>query len=112
VKRTYGTWWNSQCSTIKLPKASLFNFISKDYIELKYSSPVFIDSIAIYETYHPGSIVSIYAFDQINKKWINVWSIFDSGQFKCNTHAKNRQLPPKASRRFCPQLTRKSVYSE
>ena len=73
---------------------------------------VFIESIVIYETYHPGAIVEIYAYDYIEEKWINIWSIFDSGFYKTNQSAINRPLPPKASRRFEPELKRNNIYTE
>jgi hypothetical protein len=57
-------------------------------------------------------VVEIYAFDYIEEKWINVWSVFDDSELTSNQKAKNRSQPPKASRKFEPILKRSNVYTE
>jgi len=67
--------------------------------------------VIIYETYNPGSIVALYAYDHIKNKWISIWTIF-SEQINSNCEALNRPMPPKSSRKFEPKLTRNDVFSD
>ena len=71
-----------------------------------------IESVIIYETYNPGACVALYAFDDFVQKWIVIWSIFYENGYKKNSDAKNRQLPPRVSRKFEPELMRKNIFSE
>lgn len=71
-----------------------------------------VESVIIYETYHPGSVVALYAFDYYKNKWINIWSIFDNSNFKSNKKARNRLMPSKISRKFRPLLTKTDIYTE
>lgn len=80
--------------------------------EVQFEHKALIEKVTIYETYHPGSIVALYAFDYIKDKWINIWSIFSDNIYKTNLEAINRQMPPKSSRKFEPNLIRKDVFSD
>lgn len=77
-----------------------------------FESKLLLESVVIYETYHPGAIVALYAFDYFKSKWVNIWSIFDDNNFKTNHQAINRQLPPKMSTKFAPELNRNDIYTE
>lgn len=71
--------------------------------------------MTVYETYHPGSVVALYAFDYIKQKWIRIWSVFDDitiGEtIKSNEKARRRGQPPKVARKFEPKILI-NVYSE
>uniref|UniRef100_H2ZMF1 F-box domain-containing protein n=1 Tax=Ciona savignyi TaxID=51511 RepID=H2ZMF1_CIOSA len=63
VMRTYGPWWE-KCESPKYKKDNrprLFPFASQDYIDVVFDQAVYPWSIAIYETYNPGSLVRILA---------------------------------------------------
>lgn len=81
-------------------------------LEVIYEKKVIIDSVTVYETYHPGALVALYAYEYISQKWIRIWSIFDSNDYTNNMEARFRTLPAKISRKFRPELSIKSVYSE
>lgn len=97
-------------------------FISFIYLEISVEHKTLLDSVVIYETYHPGALVAFYAYDYIREKWIKLWTIFDKTEFnslelnliefKTNRQFRFRQLPAKISRKFRPELTKKNVYSE
>lgn len=110
VLRTYGPWWSSSKDTI--PIAAQPFFISADFIEVKFEHKLLIDSVIIYETYNPGAVCVIYAFDYAVYRWVCVWSVFHENVYRSNTQACNRSLPAKASRKFEPNLTRKNVFSD
>lgn len=99
-------------SFIRSSKKEVYGFISKDFIELKFNKRVWINFIDIYETYHPGSIVAIYTYDYGSSKWTKIWSIFYEQDFKNNNDARRRLLPPKSSRKFCPNLIDTHIFSE
>lgn len=80
--------------------------------EIVFETRLFIESIIIYETYHPGGVVEIYAYDYIDDKWKNIWSVFDSGLYKSNEEARQRVMPPKLSRKFEPPLKLKDIFTE
>ncbi len=82
------------------------------FVEVSYETRLFIESIIIYETYHPGGVVEIYAFDYIEEKWRNLWSVFDDPELTSNKKARNRPTPTKASRKFEPILKTKNIYTE
>ena len=82
-----------------------------DKIEVKFEQKMLIESVIIYETYNPGSVVAIYAYDYLKIKWICIWTIF-SEQINSNCEAINRPMPPKSSRKFEPKLTRSDVFSD
>uniref|UniRef100_H2ZME9 F-box domain-containing protein n=1 Tax=Ciona savignyi TaxID=51511 RepID=H2ZME9_CIOSA len=66
VMRTYGPWWE-KCESPKYKKDNrprLFPFASQDYIDVVFDQAVYPWSIAIYETYNPGSLVRILALCQ------------------------------------------------
>ena len=79
---------------------------------MSFQQSLFIDEIEIYETYNPGAVVTIFAFNYSNTRWIKIWSIFDEGTFKSNNEAINRILPSKCSVKFCPKLRRKDNKTE
>lgn len=83
--------------------------------EVEYEYKIVIESVIIYETYNPGSVVALYAFDYNCSKWRRIWSIFDKNNYKIyksNKEAIDRRLPEKLSRTFRPDLTRSDIYSE
>ncbi|XP_076361945.1 F-box/LRR-repeat protein 4-like isoform X2 [Tachypleus tridentatus] len=66
ITRTYGPWWSicpsaSQCFLSPLPKGRYVQ--SQDFIEIQFEEKVSPLRIDIYETYNPGSVVRISAFD-------------------------------------------------
>lgn len=80
-------------------------------MEVKFEHKIQIESVTIYETYHPGSIVALYAYDYLKEKWICIWSVFS--EYTSNWEALNRQLPTQnLSRKFEPNLIRKDVFSD
>jgi hypothetical protein len=79
---------------------------------LHYEKCIFLKSVKIYETYHPGSVVGLFAFNYRVDKWVKIWSIFEEGFFKTNYEALNRQLPSKRSRKFVINIEKDDVYSE
>ncbi len=46
----------------------------REYLELKYADAEPIQCIAIYETYNPGAVDTIYVKDPSNDNWVVVWS--------------------------------------
>ena len=46
----------------------------REFIELKYKDAEPIQCIALYETYHPGSVDTIYVNNPLNNEWVVVWS--------------------------------------
>jgi hypothetical protein len=80
--------------------------------EVKFEAKMFIDSTVIFETYHPGGVCEIYAFDYVDERWVNVWSVFDDMTLNSNQKARCRPTPFKAARRFEPILKRTNIYSE
>ena len=68
--------------------------------------------MTIYETYNPGALCVLYAFDYKTDSWVCIWSIFEAKNYKSNKEACERVLPPRASRMFEPKLTRKNVFSD
>jgi hypothetical protein len=45
----------------------------REFIELYFSNPAPVSSIAIYETYNPGAVDTIYVKNPSTKKWEIVW---------------------------------------
>ena len=80
--------------------------------EIKFEHKLLIESVSIFETYNPGAVCVLYAFDYKSDRWTRVWSIFGEGALKSNAQARRRPLPPKASRIFKPTLLLKSVFSD
>ncbi|XP_076361946.1 F-box/LRR-repeat protein 4-like isoform X3 [Tachypleus tridentatus] len=77
ITRTYGPWWSicpsaSQCFLSPLPKGRYVQ--SQDFIEIQFEEKVSPLRIDIYETYNPGSVVRISAFDASEVKWHELWS--------------------------------------
>ena len=112
VFRTYGPWWNMLTSNIKIPIQARPLFISQDFVEVIFETKLVVESVIVYETYHPGSVCALYAFDYFRNKWFNLWSLFDEFSFTSNQQAFNRVLPPKVSRKFKPVLKRKDIFTE
>ncbi len=75
---------------------------------------MFIESIIIYETYHPGACVEIFAYDYIVEKWLKIWSVFDNPNIKIIDQALKREMCqiPNQARKFEPALKRKDVYTK
>jgi len=46
----------------------------REYLELKYSDAEPIRYVAVYETYHPGAIDTIYVKNPTNNEWVVIWS--------------------------------------
>ena len=112
VMRTYGPWWNILSSNIRVPISVQPLFISQDFIEVIFETKLIVESVIVYETYHPGSVCALYAFDYFKSKWLNVWSIFEENNFTSNQQALDRCLPPKVSRKFEPLLKRRDIFTE
>ena len=112
VLRTYGPWWQCLPSYISVPIKARPRFISQDFIEVLFETKLVLESVIIYETYHPGSVCALYAFDYFKNKWYNVWSLFDELNLDSNEKALNRPLPAKLSRKFEPPLNRKDIFTE
>ena len=112
VFRTYGPWWNILSSNIKVPIQARPLFISQDFIEVVFETKLVVESVIVYETYHPGSVCALYAFDYFGNRWINIWSLFNDFNFTSNQQALNRNLPAKVSRKFEPFLKRKDIFTE
>ena len=91
-----------------------FYLIFSIILELQYEKKLFISSVQVYETYHPGSICALYGFSYRDSKWVKVWSIFEnSGQiFKTNYEALERKLPPRKSRKFILDIEKKMMFTE
>lgn len=66
----------------------------------------------IYETYNPGAVCTIYAYDYRQSKWVLLWSIFKEDKFTSNSQAIHRTLPLKSSRKFEPNLLRTDIFTE
>ena len=114
VFRTYGPWWSDKflSSNITIPIKARPLFISQDFIEVLFETKLVLETVIVYETYHPGSVCALYAFDYFKNKWFLIWSIFDECNFTSNQQALNRILPPKAARKFEPVLKRKDIFTE
>ncbi|CAF0707679.1 unnamed protein product [Brachionus calyciflorus] len=113
VMRTYGPWWQ-ECNYLDQnikQKIQQPLFISQDFIEVEFELKCFINSVAIYENFNPGSIVAIYAFDFDSDKWVKLWSIFEQMINPSNSNALKRTIPRKESRKFMPNLMRKDIFS-
>ncbi len=109
VLRTYGPWWPT-VDKIPIPAQPLF--ISTDFIEVQFEHKLLIESVVVYETYNPGAVCVLYAFDYVSHRWTCIWSIFHEDGYKTNAEACSRSLPARLSRKFEPNLTRKNVFSE
>lgn len=74
--RTYGPWWlqhsisDRNFKTI-LPKER--HVKSQDYLELQYEHHVYPAIVTVFETYNPGSVVRILAFDRLKSRWKELW---------------------------------------
>ncbi|XP_054932064.1 F-box/LRR-repeat protein 4-like isoform X2 [Dermacentor andersoni] len=74
--RTYGPWWllysisDRNFKTI-LPKERYVK--SQDYVELQYEHLVHPLTVTVFETYNPGSVVRILAFDRLKNRWKELW---------------------------------------
>lgn len=74
--RTYGPWWllysisDRNFKTI-LPKERYVK--SQDYVELQYEHHVHPVTVTVFETYNPGSVVRILAFDRLKNRWKELW---------------------------------------
>lgn len=93
--RTYGPWWllhsisDRNFKTI-LPKER--HAKSQDYVELQYEHEVRPDSLIVFETYNPGSVVRVLAFDRLKNRWRELWIGKPTrGNSSC---ALRRELPP------------------
>ncbi|XP_064647342.1 F-box/LRR-repeat protein 4-like isoform X2 [Lineus longissimus] len=98
VLRTYGPWWKLAPSYAgQIPRVPS-KFVSQDYIDLSFDTPVIPTKIEIYETYNPGAVSRIVACispeqsgNGDKKLWMTLWS----GQPK---------PVPRRSRIFSPSL--------
>lgn len=74
--RTYGPWWlqhsisDRNFNTI-LPKER--HVKSQDYVELQYEHHVYPATVTVFETYNPGSVVRILAYDRLKNRWKELW---------------------------------------
>ncbi|KAK9501330.1 hypothetical protein O3M35_012066 [Rhynocoris fuscipes] len=73
VMRTYGKWWNEapSCPVSIMPQNN-GTIKSQDYIDISFEQEVYPESICIYETYNPGSVVRIWAGDN-EGLWKLLW---------------------------------------
>uniref|UniRef100_T1ITN6 F-box domain-containing protein n=1 Tax=Strigamia maritima TaxID=126957 RepID=T1ITN6_STRMM len=72
--RTFGPWWEnapSACKSFKFKNRN--SFYGQDFIDLKFEQLVYPIRIDIYETYNPGSVVRILAFNAHNCEWHLLW---------------------------------------
>ncbi|XP_046846499.1 F-box/LRR-repeat protein 4-like [Xenia sp. Carnegie-2017] len=105
VFRTYGRWWSSCPSSLKSFKQyHQSDFLSQDFIDIRYSYSVYPTKIEIFETYNPGAVVRILACDSETKyippRWILLWA---GSPRKCA--AKARVFSPVLKK--CPFKTRR-----
>ncbi|KAK8759016.1 hypothetical protein V5799_003352 [Amblyomma americanum] len=74
--RTYGPWWLRHSISDRnfkpiLPKER--HVKSQDYVELQYEEEVHPVTVTVFETYNPGSVVRILAFDRLKNRWKELW---------------------------------------
>ncbi|XP_065203649.1 F-box/LRR-repeat protein 4 [Planococcus citri] len=85
VMRTYGKWWDEAPSRrVPIMPQNNRNIRSQDYIDITFEHKVRPLSVNIYETYHPGSVVRIWASDGANK-----WSLLWEGKPQIREHSPN-----------------------
>lgn len=93
--RTYGPWWllhsisDRNFKTI-LPKER--HAKSQDYVELQYEHEVRPVALTVFETYNPGSVVRVLAFDRLKNRWRELWIGKPTRGFR--SRAWPRTLPP------------------
>ncbi|XP_022109190.1 F-box/LRR-repeat protein 4-like [Acanthaster planci] len=62
VFRTYGPWWESvPSSQPPIGRNGKKPFLGQDFVDLWYAEKVYPTEVRIYETYHPGAVVQIFA---------------------------------------------------
>ena len=93
VFRTYGTWWD-QCPSTPKPfkKYTNFSFISQDFVDVQFNDAVYPTEIEIFETYNPGAVVRILAFNNEETTVTTENSIYDRSVHyfvKSNSHLPN-----------------------
>eukprot|EP00049_Salpingoeca_infusionum_P001991 m.52673 g.52673 ORF g.52673 m.52673 type:complete len:1217 (+) comp11325_c0_seq1:133-3783(+) len=114
---SYGPWWKKMPSSppilvptepvaYQLENRTRSRVLPQDFVEFRLEEPVFISSVAIYETYHPGTIVRILALPSYllgvshGQLYQNsyAWTVLWEGAAECET------LPAMA-RKFSPPLS-------
>ncbi|XP_072038828.1 F-box/LRR-repeat protein 4-like [Amphiura filiformis] len=95
VFRTYGPWWEESPSAPKLfTRRTTKPFLGQDFIDVSFEKAVYPTAVKIYQNYHPGAIIEIYAREVITKNPINPsasnirWHLIWSGPPQTFTEAK------------------------
>ncbi|KAK7601643.1 hypothetical protein V9T40_009084 [Parthenolecanium corni] len=102
VMRTYGKWWDEAPSRrIAIMPQNNRDVKSQDYIDISFDRKVRPLSVDIYETYHPGSVVRIWASDGFEK-----WKLLWEGPPQVRDHMPNIFSPPINKINFCTNLLR------
>lgn len=109
VMRDYGRWWE-KCPSGRLRqklRRSTCNVaedeideVSDDewadnFLELRFEHSVFVHAVYVYETFNPGSIVSIWGGD-----CKGTWKLLWKGPPKCVGHQPRQFCPPVAPTNF------------
>uniref|UniRef100_A0A1B6DHT4 F-box domain-containing protein n=1 Tax=Clastoptera arizonana TaxID=38151 RepID=A0A1B6DHT4_9HEMI len=92
VMRTYGNWWNEAPSRREefMPQ-NYSKIISHDFIDVTFEEAVYPFRIMVYETYHPGSVVRIWAHYRKDLKEVNKedrWEMLWEGEPQIARHAR------------------------
>lgn len=83
VFRTYGPWWDECPSAPKPMKCrSIKPYLGQDFIDVSFAKAVYPTQIKVYQNYHPGAIVQIFARETNTKinpfanntRWHLLWS--------------------------------------
>ncbi|XP_065839547.1 F-box/LRR-repeat protein 4-like [Oscarella lobularis] len=83
VLRTYGPWWKiAPSASTPLKSRRPEAFISQDFVELEFPTPVFPSKVDIIETYNPGAVVRVLACNASvdsgaasgEIKWVTLWA--------------------------------------
>lgn len=73
IQRSYGPWWLDESISHRNFIAPLpwgRNEKSQDYIEVTFAQKVHPTDLKVYETYNPGSIVRILAFNSADNRYV------------------------------------------
>ena len=94
VLREYGPWW--QRSPAFPPPISRFSetFTVKDFVEIRFRTPVRPISITVFETYNPGSIVRVLAQPYNAHKDGTAWKVLWTGVPETELPACSRAFSP------------------
>ncbi|XP_071803527.1 F-box/LRR-repeat protein 4-like [Asterias amurensis] len=112
VFRTYGSWWqqapSAPCPIGRFHKKT---FLGQDFVDLLYAEKVYPTEVRIYETYHPGAVVQIFACELYmnqNGQMVNHdvrWQLLWSGEPQLSSDARIFS-PPLKKVKFAANLIR------